>query len=570
MKKIIRVVITVLVVFIILTGIVCFYLLNSGAFLTEFNFISVSNTGLDFYVYFEKVKAAIKYDVIVYDSSNMMIYKDEIKDNSTVINFDTLKNNEVYNVVIVAYDENGNSRSVEEMYSFLWDGLSFSDTNEVLMDNETNYTIYFNGDYEEKKYKLNIKNKNKLVKQVDIVSDIYEIDNKLFKDKSTMYTLEILDNSMVIDSLNIYNLMSPITDVVITNPNNGDMKDYNDVVLSFDGGDNASSYLFELYEGNNLIRKKEISSKSVVLSNNLFKKSAKYVVKITALYYDYEDYKKTGKVEFTINDKETLKPVYTNYNYKLLKKGTKIQLLSPDENATIYYTLDGSDPVQYGIKYEGEITINNNVTIKTVAKEDKKNDSIVSTYDFKVGSKSQYKVYLSPSNQTNNLGVSSVGYTNEEKEMNDLTNYIEKRLKEYGVIVYRNDGYSGINRWTQDSTYLGVDLHLAIHSNASEEHNVYGIETWIDDADSKTYSLAQKIQNGLMDIYYNKDDKDSNRGVKYAQGSLGEVNPLLTPFGILLEVAHHDYEEDAKWIMENKELIGNTIADKILEYFQIM
>ena len=569
MKKIIRKVLAIIIVFIVLTGIVCFYLLNSGKFLTEFNFISVSNTGLDFYVYFEKVKAATNYDVIVYDSSNFLIYKDNLDTNSTTINFESLNNNEVYNIVVIAYDEKGNSRGIEEKYSFLWDGLSFSEDNIVLMNNEEDYIVYFNGDYKEKNYKLYIKNGERLINTVEIISDTYKIDNSIFKDKSTKYTLEIDDSSMIIDTLEVYNLMSPITEVKIINPNNGDMKDYDDVVLTFEGGDNATSYLFELYENNNLIRKKEISSKSVVLSNNLFEKAATYVAKITALYNDYDDYSKTSEVEFTINAKETLKPVYVNYNYKIIKKGTKIQLLSPDENATIYYTLDGSDPLVNGIKYDGEITINEDVTLKTVAKEDKKNDSIVSTYEFVVGEKTQYKVYLSPSNQNNNLGVSEVGYTNEEKEMNDLTDYIEKRLKEYGVIVYRNDGYSGINRWTQDSTYLGVDLHLAIHSNASEEHTVYGIETWVNDATSSTYSLAQKIQNGLINIYYNKEDELANRGVKYAQGSLGEVNPLLTPCGILVEVAHHDYKEDAEWIMNNKEHIGNTIADSILEYFQI-
>ena len=61
----------------------------------------------------------------------------------------------------------------------------------------------------------------------------------------------------------------------------------------------------------------------------------------------------------------------------------------------------------------------------------------------------------------------------------------------------------------------------------------------------------------------------ANRGVKYAYGSLGEVNPNYVPFGILVEVAHHDYKDDAKWIVDNKEKIGNNIADSILEYFQI-
>ena len=44
----------------------------------------------------------------------------------------------------------------------------------------------------------------------------------------------------------------------------------------------------------------------------------------------------------------------------------------------------------------------------------------------------------------------------------------------------------------------------------------------------------------------------------------------MPKFGILVEVAHHDYLEDAKWIMHNKELIGNTIADSILKYFGII
>ena len=83
------------------------------------------------------------------------------------------------------------------------------------------------------------------------------------------------------------------------------------------------------------------------------------------------------------------------------------------------------------------------------------------------------------------------------------------------------------------------------------------------------YSLAQNLQQNLFSIYYASDDSDANRGVKYANGSLGEVNPLYTPCGILIEVAHHDYQDDAKWIMDNKEKIANTIADTILEYYQI-
>lgn len=568
MKKIITGVISIIILFIIATFIIAYFILNNGSFLTNFEFKSVTNTGLNFYVYFEKSKAAKNYDILVYDSENIIIYRDNIKDCSTTIEFDSLNFNEVYKIVVIAKDKEGNTKSIKEPYTFLWDELTFSKSNLVAMDNENDYNLYFTGDYTKKDYKLNIKQNDTLIDTIDITSEEYTIKNNEFKDKQVYYTLEIIDNSVIISTLKIYNLISPISEIEFTNPSNGDMLDYDDVSISFTGGDNATNYLLELYSGNKLIRRKEISDKNVILSNNLFEKSASYKVKITASYLDYIDYSKTKEINFTINDKVTLKPVYTNYNYKLIKSGTKIKLLSPNENATIYYTTDGSDPIEYGIVYTDEIEINNNTTIKAVAKENKKNDSIVSIFDFKVGSKTNYKVYLSASNQYNNLGVSKVGYTNEKKEMNDLTNYIEKRLESYGVTTYRNE-FGDINRWTADSTYLGVDLHLAIHSNASEDHTAYGVETWIHEQTSNTYSLAQNIQNNLMNIYYNKDDELANRGVKYANGSLAEVNPAYTPCGILIEVAHHDYEGDAKWIIENKEKIGNTISDTILEYFQI-
>ena len=568
MKKIICTIFSILVLFIVATFVIAFFILNNGSFLTKFDFKSVTNTGLNFYVYFDKVKAAINYDVIVYDSENNIIYKNNIKDTSTTIEFDSLNFNEAYKIIVIANDKEGNKKSINEPYTFLWDELTFSESNLVVMDNENDYIVYFAGDYKKKDYKLNIKEKDTLVESVDINNEEYIIKNEYFKDISTYFTLEIVDNNVTISTLKIFNLMTPISDINFVTPNEGDMLDYNDVALTFDGGDNASNYLLELYRGKELIRRKEIKDKNVILSNNLFEKSASYKVKITASYLDYIDYSKTAELDFSINPKETLKPVYTNYNDQLIKSGTKIKLLTPDKKAKIYYTTDGSDPVNNGIEYKEEIEIKNNTTIKAVAKEDKKNDSVVSTFDFKIGTKNQYKIYLSASNQYNNLGVNEVGYTNEKKEMNDLTNYIEKRLESFGVITYRNE-FGDINRWTADSTYLGVDLHLAIHSNASEDHLAYGIETWIHDQTSNTYSLAQNIQGELMNIYYNNEDELANRGVKYASGSLAEVNPAYTPCGILLEVAHHDYKDDAKWIMENKEKIGNTIADAILEYFQI-
>lgn len=568
MKKIIITLISIILLFISSTFIIAFFITNNGSFLTNFKFKNVTNVGLNFYVYYDKVKVATKYDVIVYDNDNKIIYKESTKNNSVTIKFDSLNYNESYKIVVIAYDKEGNKKSIKEPYKFVWNELTFSKTNPVVMDNNDDYVVEFIGDYKKKNYKLNISKNNVLENIVNINDEVYTIKNNLFKDEKCIYTLDIVEDSKIISTLKIYNLESPISDIVFNNPNDGDMMNYDDVPISFTGGDNASNYELELYQGNKLIRRKEIHDKNIILSSNLFEKASNYKVKITASYYDYIDYSKTNEINFTINAKETLKPVYTNHKTDYIKQGTKIKLLNPDSNAEISYTTDGTEPTKDSKKYTEEIEINNDVTIKAIAIEEKKNNSIISEFDFKVGTKNNYKVYLSASNQNNNIGVTEVGYTNEKKEMNDLTNYIEKRLKSYGVKTYRNE-FGDINRWTQDSTYLGVDLHLAIHSNASEEHTSYGIETWVHNDTSKNYSLAQNLQNNLFSIYYKNDDPVANRGVKYANGSLAEVNPTYTPCGILIEVAHHDYLNDAKWIMENKEKIGNNIADTILEYWQL-
>ena len=96
------------------------------------------------------------------------------------------------------------------------------------MDNNNDYKVEFVGDYKLKNYKLNIFKDNVLEKTVNIDKENYTIKNSDFKDKACTYTLEIVEDSVVLSTLNIYNLKSPITDIFITSPANGDMMDYDD------------------------------------------------------------------------------------------------------------------------------------------------------------------------------------------------------------------------------------------------------------------------------------------------------------------------------------------------------
>ena len=543
-------------------------IVNSDDFLKSFKITNLTNINTKYHLEYEKTTNATVYEVIIYDESSEIIFNEKTTENVVDFDLNNLRYDEKYKLVIYAYDKNGESISVKNPYEFTYTEPSFSKDNNLVLDNNEDYTLYIDGELikDNKNYQIGLYDNNILIYKEEIKDNEYIIKQKYFNGLTQTLTAKLFDNDTEINSITLYSNTSPISDITIVSPQNDALLDYQDVPLTFTGGDNATEYILEIFKDDILIKEVSLNQNRAIISSEFFVKDNNYTFKIKAKYLDYESYSKEATVSFKMKEKETLLPVYINKDSNYVKENSYITLNNPNNKGTIYYTLDGTDPNETSLVYENPILIKENTTIKTIIKEDKSYDSPVSTYNLNIGNKTDYKVYLSPSNQDGNPGVKSVGYTNEEKEMNDLSNYIEKRLKDYNIKVYRNNPNGNINLWVADSRYYGADLHIAIHSNASTNHTSKGVETWINDQTSDTYSLANMIQSDLMNIYYDKEN--GNRGVKYSNGALGETR--MPKFGILVEVAHHDYLEDAKWIMDNKELIGNTIADSILKYFGII
>ena len=543
-------------------------IVNSDDFLKSFKITNFTNVNTKYHLEYEKTKNATVYEVIIYDESSEIIFNEKTTEKVVDFDLNNLRYDEKYKLVIYAYDKNGESISVKNPYEFTYTEPSFSKDNNLVLDNNEDYTLYIDGELnkDNKNYQIGLYDNNVLIYKEEIKDNEYIIKQKYFNGLTQTLTAKLFDNDTEINSITLYSNTSPISDITIVSPQNDALLDYQDVPLTFTGGDNATEYILEIFKDDILIKEVSLNQNRAIISSEFFVKDNNYTFKIKAKYLDYESYSKEAIVSFKMKEKETLLPVYINKDSNYIKENSYITLNNPNNKGTIYYTLDGTEPNETSLVYDNPILIKENTTIKTIIKEDKSYDSLVSTYNLNIGNKTDYKVYLSPSNQDGNLGVKSVGYTNEEKEMNDLSNYIEKRLKDYNIKVYRNNPNGNINLWVADSRYYGADLHIAIHSNASTNHTSKGVETWINDQTSNTYSLANMIQSDLMNIYYDKEN--GNRGVKYSNGALGETR--MPKFGILVEVAHHDYLEDAKWIMDNKELIGNTIADSILKYFGII
>lgn len=165
-------------------------------------------------------------------------------------------------------------------------------------------------------------------------------------------------------------------------------------------------------------------------------------------------------------------------------------------------------------------------------------------------------VFLSPSDQHGN--TYAYGDTNEAVVCQQISILLEDKLNEYGVIVDSDPNmYSAV----AVSNALRPDLHLAIHTNASPGHNVRGVRVFYypDSEYGKTY--AEKFFRALSCLY------EGSHALK-EHASLYELRNTLSP-AVYLELDFHDTVDGARWLINNKELIANTLCNVIVEIFQL-
>ena len=176
-------------------------------------------------------------------------------------------------------------------------------------------------------------------------------------------------------------------------------------------------------------------------------------------------------------------------------------------------------------------------------------------------------VYLSPSTQENNTGVGKYG--TEEKRMNQVCDVVEKILKQHGITTYRNKPAMTLGEVVRDSNSKNPNIHFAIHSNAYNKTS-RGCEVFCWKKDCEGEKLAKIIYDIVSAI-----TPTSDRGVKYAYNFYGPGKHMYevantTADTVLIEIAFHDNEYDAAWIIANIEKIGIAIAKGILKYLGIV
>lgn len=357
MKKL-RITLISLVVFILMTVIVVNMLLNGSKILKNFDIISFTNVDSKYVLKFERVPAAVKYKVEIIDEDGIKVYDNTTGKTSNDIELTNLEYNKEYSLMVYAYDAIGDYRPANKEYTFTWDEANIEDDASILLNNE-DYKLHINGNLKKEKYKLRIEKDGKIIEEKILKDNDYIISSSYYKDSPTELLVSIIHNNKVIDSIKLYNKKNPISNIGVVSPKENSIVPIDDISLIMNGGENATSFLVQIYDGKNLIKESTTTKKHVIISKKLFEISKTYKIKVRAMY---DNFSKETEVNFTMSDQEQLKPVYISNNWKHIKKGSKIVLSSPDKDATIYYTLNGENPESFGTQYKEPIVINNNVS----------------------------------------------------------------------------------------------------------------------------------------------------------------------------------------------------------------
>nr|DAI24351.1 MAG TPA: Cell wall hydrolase autolysin [Caudoviricetes sp.] len=168
------------------------------------------------------------------------------------------------------------------------------------------------------------------------------------------------------------------------------------------------------------------------------------------------------------------------------------------------------------------------------------------------------KVYLSPSNQTDNRYA--YGGTTEGVQCGRIGEACRAALARSGVGVMTGHMKS-MQEKVQESNAYDADLHVCIHTNAFNGE-VSGTRMFCFNENGNGMKACKAIFNRLAPI-----TPGTSENIR-VNADLYEIRVPAAPTAYI-EVDFHDVPSVAQWIIENVNLIGETIAQGICDYFGV-
>jgi N-acetylmuramoyl-L-alanine amidase len=167
------------------------------------------------------------------------------------------------------------------------------------------------------------------------------------------------------------------------------------------------------------------------------------------------------------------------------------------------------------------------------------------------------KIYVSPSQQVNNIGYGNYG--SESKRCFEIARALEPILQRCGFVVYTAPQGITFQAAVKESNKYKCDLHICIHTNAFNGKTRGTLGMYASEEGKK---LTTSIYNKLS-----KFTPTADLGVR-RNLDLFELNKTYA-VASYIEVAFHDNKEDASLITLNIEAIASLIARGVCEYAKV-
>ena len=168
------------------------------------------------------------------------------------------------------------------------------------------------------------------------------------------------------------------------------------------------------------------------------------------------------------------------------------------------------------------------------------------------------KIYLSPSNQINN--IYAAGNTNECEQCNKIAEFAKVALERCGFNVKKAPEGQNIYTSIKESNAWGSDLHIPIHTNAFNGKTLGGTLVMLYSMEDENKRAGEAILNAVAPI---------SPGPDYSlreNPRLAELNGTKA-IAVYLEVEFHDNGTGANWIINNVKSIGEAICKGVCEFF---
>lgn len=172
------------------------------------------------------------------------------------------------------------------------------------------------------------------------------------------------------------------------------------------------------------------------------------------------------------------------------------------------------------------------------------------------------KIFISPSNQTNNLYCG--GKVNEAENCKIIASYLEKALLRCGFEVKVAKHNDNAATRCKKSNSWGADLHLPVHTNAFHDEVVNGVEVFVyNNLPKETKDILKPLGSEICKAIAEASPGGNNRGVK-----VDDFQELRdTPKAVYIEVDFHTNIAAASWLTTEQKKIAEIICKCLCEHF---